>query len=545
MKPSSTFLEDDFSFRVREQNLKRIEEETFDILVIGGGITGAGVAWDAASRGYKVALLEKSDFAQGTSSRSSKLAHGGLRYLENHEYALVFEALSERDFLMKTCPHTVQPLAFYMPVYRNDEHPAWLLSAGMWLYDILSLFRTPGLHQRLTPKVVKRYIPFLKQRGLQAVFKYFDARMWDDGIVIDVLRKAHTLGACVIPRAKVIKTQRDSQGKMTQATFEDAFTQKKHSVKFKKLIVCAGVWTDEVGKFLAESSPQKENWSPWLAPSRGLHLVFEGSKIPLPGAVVMQHPKDGRISFVIPRPDFGQGVTIVGTTDGPCSAPPDQIENETQAIQEDTQYLIQLLQEYFPSLKISERDVINHYIGIRPLVDPQRGKTHGSNVNLQKVSREHTIDDGPGESVIVAGGKYTTFRRMAHEIVDFAIGKERHPQTQDLLFPPASLERVQSAKEEAIEKKYNIPEKLFERYGADALKIYEIHLKDCDIHAQDPAGFPCLEAQLRYAVRYQMVLTVDDFIRRRQPLYLCRQDHGQPWYPILEKALKEELERKA
>lgn len=529
----------EFSFRTRNENLKRLESEEFDILVIGGGITGAGVAWDAASRGYKVALAEKTDFAQGTSSRSSKLIHGGLRYLENHEYALVFEALSERDFLMKTCPHIVQPLPFYMPVYKTDAHPAWLLSAGMWLYDLLSLLRTPGLHQRLSPRSVKRHIPFLKQKGLQAAFRYFDARMWDDAMVIDVLAKAQSLGACVVSRAPVTQTSKDSKGNITQATVRDELSGKDYTVKFKQLIVCAGVWTDEVGKIL-----DSKGWKKWLAPSRGLHLVFDWSRIPLPGAVVMQHPQDGRISFVIPRPDFGPGLTIVGTTDGPCTLPPDQIENETAAIQADTDYLMHLLQDYFPTLKLTHQDIVNHYIGIRPLVDPNRGQEGGAGANLQKVSREHTIDRGPGNSVIVAGGKYTTFRRMAQEIVDFAMGSSPEPQTDDLIFIPASQESINEAREQAEERGYSIPEKLFERYGADAVTIYEIYLKDCDRSVKDPEGFPCLEAQFRYSVRNQMVLSVEDFVRRRQPLHLCRTDHGQPWFDHLEKTLAEEKNRK-
>ena len=528
----------EFSFKTRQQNLTRLETDEFDFLVIGGGITGAGVAWDASSRGYKVALVEMEDFAHGTSSRSSKLVHGGLRYLENYEFPLVFEALSERAYLMQASPHLVRPLPFYMPVYEDSPHSSYLLSAGMWFYDVLSMFRAPGLHQRLSAGISKRMIPGIKKQGLVCTFKYFDASMWDDALVIDVLAKAHSLGACVVSRMKAVKPDFKND-QITEMKLRDELTGKEKTVRFKKLIVCAGVWTDEVGKTL-----DPKNWENWLAPSRGVHLVFDWKRFPVPGAVTMQID-DGRIAFVIPRHDYGPGITIVGTTDGPITLPPDQIENETKAIAEDQAYLLDLLSKYFPDLHLTDADVVNHYIGIRPLVRPDRGHHGAKTANLQQVSREHTIDHGPGGSVVVAGGKYTTFRKMAEQIVDFAIHEWefRAPQTNGSLFPPAQPAEIQRAREIARAKGWSISEKLFERYGAEALSIELIHEVDCDQKIKDPEGFPRLEAQFRYAVRHQMVFTVEDFVRRRQPLYLCRQDHGASWYPLLQKALDEELTR--
>ncbi|NDG83489.1 MAG: glycerol-3-phosphate dehydrogenase/oxidase [Proteobacteria bacterium] len=519
--------------------MKRLETEEFDFLVVGGGITGAGVAWDASSRGYTVALIEKFDFAHGTSSRSSKLVHGGLRYLENYEFPLVFEALSERSYLLQSAPHLVRPLPFYMPVYEDSPHSAYLLSAGMWFYDFLALGRAPSLHQRISGGMSARMIPGIKRDGLTCTFKYYDASMWDDALVLDVLAQAHQNGAAIASRAKAVRAHRDEKGVITAMTVRDELAGgegKEIKVRFKKLIVCAGVWTDEVGQVL-----EGDKWHKWIAPSRGLHLVFDWKKFPVPGAVTMQI-NDGRIAFVIPRHDFGPGITIVGTTDGPCSLPPDQIEDEVEAIRADRAYLLELLSQYFPNLHLTDDDVVNHYIGIRPLVDPNRNASGGAK-NLQKVSREHTIDHGPGGSVIVAGGKYTTFRKMAEQIVDFAIqGQEyREPETDVSLFEPAIPAEIQRARETARARGWTIPEKLFERYGADALEIHKIHESRCDRTTVDPEGFPLLEAQFRYAVRHQMVISVEDFVRRRQPLHLCRKDHGAPWYPLLEKALRDEL----
>ena len=181
--------------------------------------------------------------------------------------------------------------------------------------------------------------------------------MWDDALVIDVLAKAQSLGACVVSRMKALKPKNKGET-IAEMSVKDELTGQEKTVKFKKLIVCAGVWTDEVGKTL------DANWKPWLAPSRGIHLVFDWKKFPVPGAVTMQID-DGRIAFVIPRHDYGQGITIVGTTDGPCSLPPDQVEQETKAINEDRAYLLDLLANYFPHLNLKNEDVINHYIGIR------------------------------------------------------------------------------------------------------------------------------------------------------------------------------------
>jgi glycerol-3-phosphate dehydrogenase len=526
----------EFSFRTRTENLKRLETEEFDFLVIGGGITGAGVAWDATSRGYKVAVVEKDDFAQGTSSRSSKLVHGGLRYLENYEFGLVHESLTERAYLLEAAPHLVRPLPFYMPVYEDSPHSAYLLSAGMWFYDVLSLFRAPALHQKISAGTSARLIPGIKREGLVCTFKYFDASMWDDALVLDVMLKAHELGACITSRTKAVEAVRDDTGIIREMWIEDSLTKTRKKVRFKRLIVCAGVFTDEVGKML--DGPK---WHDWLAPSRGIHLVFDWKRIPVPGAVTMQIG-DGRIAFVIPRHDYGQGITIVGTTDGPITLPVGEIENETAAIAEDRKYLLELLGQYFPALKLVDQDIITHYIGIRPLVNPNRNTGDGA-ANLQKVSREQTIDHGPGGSVMIAGGKYTTFRKISEEVVNFATQDwdHRKPETNGYIFNPAQPERIRRAREFARAKGLVVPEKLFERYGADAIEIAQIHQASCDQGVKDPDGFPYLEAQFRYSVRHQMVISVEDFVKRRQALSLCRQDQGAPWFEVLEKALQSEL----
>ena len=527
----------EFSFRTRQRSLERFAREEFDLLIIGGGITGAAVARDATMRGLKVALVEKHDFAYGTSSRSSKLIHGGLRYLQNMEFGLVFEALSERALLLKTAPHLVKPLPFFFPVYRGDKNGKKLLSLGFWLYDLLSLFRAPGFHQNLSKSALLEQIPFLKTAGLEGGFKYFDASMWDDVLAIEILRDASEKGAAVanyvealdpLWEGEVLRGFRVKDAENAQAL--------PISLRAKKVISCTGPWTDHVGKVLSKQ------WKNWIAPSKGVHLIFDLKRIPIPGAMVMSSPEDGRISFVIPRPDFGAGVVIVGTTDGPSPKNPEIGTVEP----EDVDYLLGLLNKYFPKLELTASDILSAYVGVRPLMGQEKGQRSGS--PLQKVSREHHIAEGPGGSVFVAGGKYTTHRKMAEEIVDFAIAtsvgknelKPTAPSSTKAPVNPAVLpEQIASAQSKATELGLSVPAELFERYGAEALEVLD--LKDTK-DPKDPEAFPALGAQLRFSMRNEMTMHIEDFYIRRNPFYASRADHGLPWAKDLAKIWASERE---
>ncbi len=549
-------MEPEFSFRSRGQSLEQFRSETFDLLIIGGGITGAAVARDAVSRGLKVALVEKNDFAFGTSSRSSKLIHGGLRYLENWEFGLVFESLAERALLLKTVPTLVRPLPFYLPVYAGEPHGRGILSLGLWLYDLLALFRTPGFHRSLSRKAMLREIPFLKSEGLKGGFRYFDASMWDDLLAVEILRSAASQGATVANYLEAVEPVwqdgwvsgfrvRD----LARISAQDAET---FEVRAARTVVCVGPWTDQLGLSLSK------DWTRWLNPSKGIHLVFDWKRIPIPGAMVMSHPQDGRISFVIPRKDYGAGVVIVGTTDGPAPADPEKVKISP----EDVDYLFKLLNQYFPELKLGPSDILSAYVGVRPLVGPSvslTGSEGQSNVSLQKVSREHHLDRGPGGTVIVAGGKYTTHRKMAEEIVDFTLKQWRLDATKaPQVGAPPKLSRPETRKplhsSEAIGRtgqstasSWAVPRELQDLYGVEAEEIVKIHQESTQKEGlrplADPEGFPCLEAQLRFAIRTQMVLHLEDFYLRRTALFASRKDHGLPWAERLSKVWAQELGR--
>ncbi|MBN21231.1 MAG: hypothetical protein CL678_08075 [Bdellovibrionaceae bacterium] len=531
MKPS-------FSLRQRKESLQKFETEVFDILIIGGGITGAAVARDAATRGLKVALVEQNDFASGTSSRSTKLIHGGLRYLENKEFKLVFEALSERSRLLETDPHLIHPLEFYLPVYREDRHGMNLLSLGLWIYDFLSIFRTPGLHQRLSRRQLKKRIPFLKDEGLRGGFKYFDASMWDDLLTVEILAAAQEEGAAIAHYVKAENPQFSSDGRIIGFDLVDQLEEKNPLfIRAEQTIVCTGPWTDLTGKIL------DSQWKPWLAPSKGVHLTFDLKKIPLPGAILMNHPHDGRISFAIPRTDFGQGIVIVGTTD---SAAP-QNPSDVRVKKEDVDYLMGMLNQYFPELKLGYSDILSGYAGVRPLV----GDSETS--DLKDVSREHVIKEGVGHTVVVAGGKYTTHRTMAEEIVDFAVDTWRsyYRQGKAPAVPSVSAARTKKptnprvVKKEVEMAKYAhasqpIEAELWGLYGANAPFVKSLVEEGDQLQI---SGFPCLEAQLRYAIRFYMVVRLTDFIFRRLPLHLCIENIDRSVLEPLARVWAKELDR--
>jgi glycerol-3-phosphate dehydrogenase len=532
--PSLTGAE--FSFRTREAALSRLSSEQFDLLVIGGGITGAAAARDAALRGLKVALVEKQDFASATSSASSKLIHGGLRYLENFEFALVFEALAERALLLKTVPHLVKPLPFYFPVYRGDAHSRFIISIGCWLYDVLSLFRTPKFHRGLSKSAFLAAIPFLKAEGLKGGVRYYDASMWDDVMAVHTVRAASQAGAAIASYVEAISPLMEGAGGTSQVRgfkLRDRQSGRDLEVRAHRTVVCGGPWTDELARRI---SP---DWRPWLKLSKGIHLVFDHKRIPVPGALVMTHPNDGRIAFVIPRKDLGAGVVIVGTTDSPVGSDP----GAPRVDENDVRYLMQLLERYFPSLQLTTSDILSTYVGARPLFSEEK-----AGASLQKVSREHHIGDGPCGTVFVAGGKYTTHRRMAEEIVDFAIERWKRDSGEGLVpAPPSGLKRPNTKKSifpealpaaSARARAAGVAEALVTRYGEAACDVEE--LVRSDDSAGDPAGFPALEAQLRFCIRNEAVIHLSDFYFRRLPLFLARADHGEPWIARLATVWAEE-----
>ena len=490
----------DFSFKTRDENLKRLKSEKFDLLIIGGGITGAGVARDAALRGLKVCLVEAHDFAFGTSSRSSKLIHGGIRYLENLEFHLVFEALSERAKLFSIAPHLVHPLRFMIPLFEDSRVGMFKMGMGMILYDALALFRSPELHEKLNQKKTIERMPIIKENGLVGSYVYSDAYMDDDRLVHETMRAANEAGAVCVNYTRVLKSVIENN-KVTGIVVEDLLSKTTFTIATEQVVSNTGPWTDLVGEKLVN------DWKKILRPTKGIHLTFHKDRLPLNCAVVMAAQKSSRIVFAIPRHEM----IIVGTTDTDFHGNPEL----ASVTPDDVKYLLEITNQYFPGAKLTAKDILSSYVGVRPLV-------HDSSENENKTSREHTIIDDPRGFIFVAGGKYTTYRLMAEQIVDLVIKRwpfERKVilnkcKTEQPLNKYTTVDAYEKAKSEtglSADLKW-----LAERYGEEAFEIIKRFGNDLSIWQ--------LEAY--QAIYHTMCLSLIDFYSRRVPLVLAYEDHG-------------------
>jgi glycerol-3-phosphate dehydrogenase len=502
-----------FSHVDRKANLDRLAVEDFDLVIIGGGITGAGVARDATSRGMKVALVEAGDFAQGTSSRSSKLIHGGIRYLENLEFGLVFEALSERRLLFEIAPNLVHPLRFVLPLYKGGRVGMFKMGMGMWLYDALSMFEAPELHERLSPEESLERLPLLQRRELLGSYVYSDAYMDDDRLVHETLRPAAAMGAvCVNYLAAEDAGMID--GKVRSIGCLDRLTGKKIRIRGRHFVSTVGPWTDMVGSHLLGQ------WRKVLRPSKGIHLTFDRKRLQMNQAVVMAAEK--RIVFGIPRHEM----TIIGTTDTDFQGDPDDVAADS----DDVHYLLGVAERYFPGAKLTPADIISTYAGVRPLVDDGAATE-------SKTSREHLILHDPRNVTFVAGGKYTTYRLMAEQTVEAALKafpiedqvrfsrsdtkRPLNDKATEAKMDASLLEASRWSKEFGMDQ--GVVEFLIGRHGEEALDL--LGMLDSS-HADRNMDERLWLLEARHSIQHTMCLNMVDFYFRRAPLFLARKDHG-------------------
>lgn len=389
----------------RAQRLAALGERPFDLLVIGGGITGAGVARDAARRGLSVALVEADDFAAGTSSRSSRLIHGGVRYLEHGYLGLVFEASRERRRLLQLAPHLVRPLRFTWPVYHKARVKRWQLAAALTLYDTLALFRNVGRHHRLNATGVLESEPMLSRTQLLGGATYWDAGTDDSRLTLANVLDAAAQGAVVMNHARVqALTFGSANGPADGAEVHDALGGAVLRVKARLVVNCTGPWTDEITRL------EDPDVGPAVRGTKGVHIAVPASRVGNVGAVTMLSPDDGRVCFTLPG---SGGMTIIGTTDTPTNEHP----HEVRASQADVRYLLSACNRFFPDAALSEHDVVSAWAGIRPLV------ASGNKGDPSSASREHRIAFSSRGVLTVTGGKLTTYRAMAQQIVDAAVNR--------------------------------------------------------------------------------------------------------------------------
>lgn len=502
-----------FSALDRTANIEEMSRDFFDLVIVGGGISGAGVARDASLRGMKVALVEAHDFASGTSSRSSKLVHGGIRYLENMEFKLVFEALSERQKLFEMAPHLAHPLRFMIPLYEGGRVGMFKMGLGMWAYDALSLFQAPELHERLSAHESVDRMPELQAHGLLGSYVYSDAYMDDDRLVFETLRSAVDHGAICVNYVKATGALYSQDSKVSGIECVDGVSGKKFQVRGHHVVSTVGAWTDELAReFFKE-------WKKILRPTKGIHLTFEKKRLPLSSAVVMG--AEQRIVFGIPRHEM----VIVGTTDTDFPGSPEGVVAEA----EDVNYLLGVIDQYFPGAKIKATDIVASYAGVRPLVY-DGASTEG------KTSREHTIFTVPEQVTMVAGGKYTTYRLISEQVVQECLNF--FPIEDQVRWSRCETEKPLNplvTQETQLKKDFYIDEILtltrwqtaeagifFDRHGGEAVEIIN----------KFGGRYSATELEVLHAIENTMCMHLTDFYSRRAPLFLSQKDHG---LPLLEK----------
>jgi glycerol-3-phosphate dehydrogenase len=519
----------------RAEVRERLRREIFDLVIVGGGITGVSIARDAALRGYAVALLEQDDFASGTSSRSSRLVHGGLRYLEHGEVRLVFESVSERSRLAKNARHIVRPLPFVFPVYKGQLE-LMTMDMGLWIYDALALFRNYRSHEHLSPLATQDVVPGIRQAGLQGSVLYFDYQTDDARLVLENVLSAERAGASLISYCRVLDIESDRAGVRTLHTRDLVLEQgfglpaapssargpdfAQFAVRGRVLVLAAGPWTDEI-LGLARVGER------WLRPTKGIHVVVPREKLPIEAALVMRHPDDRRILFALPY--FER--TVIGTTDTDFSGDPGQV-NATAA---DVRYLVETARHYFPDAGLGAKDVISTWAGVRPLLHQDEAADPGS------VSREHRIEARADGLVIIAGGKLTTYRRMATECVDTALralaargGRPaaRRAPTHRFALPgaegiaaDADLEALALALERAFPAA-GCARHLAYTYGARAQGIAAIAEADPEAARPIVEGLPFCWAEISFATRAEHALTLADALVRRTQVFYRDRDQG-------------------
>lgn len=502
----------------------------FDVVVIGGGINGAGIARDAALRGLKVAMLEMRDLAYGTSSRSSKLVHGGLRYLENYEFALVFESVSERRLLLDVAPHLVTPLGFLFPVYKHSRRGPFIMRVGMWVYEALALFRSPKKPGYFAPKALTRVEPSLGQGELLGAPRYYDCATDDARLTLESALDAAACGAVVATHVAATAMVHGEDGRVCGVEVRDQRTGAVRRIGAGVVVNATGPWTDRTLS-LGTTNPGAKSL---LRPTKGVHIVVPAAKLPLEHAIVIFHPEDGRVLFALP---WGTE-TYVGTTDTDFSGDPSGL----RATAEDVRYLVAACGAYFPDHPVQDTDVISTWAGLRPLMRPVDA---GDDVDESAVSREHQIVTGKDGVVTIAGGKLTTFRRMAAECVDVAVAalKKRGKAPTGLAGADTKTRKLPGAAgwprggraalvEQLIVQAAQTGlsratlELLAATYGTRASAVVARVEEDAALGVLlDPAR-PEIVAQVDHAVQVELAASVDDVLVRRTQVFFRAHDQG-------------------
>ena len=476
---------------------------SWDLVVIGAGISGAGVARDAARRGLRVLVLDAADVAHGTSSRSTRLIHGGVRYLEQGQLGLVYESLRERARLYRAAPHLVHPARFLFPAFAGDRLGPWKLRMGLTLYDALNLFRGEG-HDAVDAEGCARLEPLLSTEGLRGAVLYEDAVTDDARLTLTVLQDARRHGADVLTHTEVSRLERGPQG---IDVVLDGENTRSHA---RQVVVATGPWTGPA--LLGEPGDDV------VLKSKGVHVVLRASDVPVERPVVVQAPGDARrILFVVP---WGAR-TYVGTTDTPYEGDP----GSAGVLEAEETELLDTIRRVMPGATLRPESVLSAWAGVRPLVRPE-----GARSGSVEVSRKHRVVQGKHGALGLVGGKLTTFRAMAEEVVDLVVARLREAWPEDRPAPApcstADAPLVAGAPLSEAERDDPLLADLWTRHGPRARVLAARVREDDDLHARIVPDLPYRRVELRHALEAEGALHVSDVLRRRVPLVLTDADLG-------------------
>ncbi|WP_042142717.1 glycerol-3-phosphate dehydrogenase/oxidase [Paucisalibacillus sp. EB02] len=499
----------DFSSFKRAEILRKMKEEELDLLVIGGGITGTGIALDAVSRGLKVALVEMQDFASGTSSRSTKLVHGGLRYLKQFEVKMVAEVGKERAIVYENGPHVTTPEWMLLPFHKGGTFGPFTTNFGLRVYDYLADVKRNERRKMLSPEVALQMEPLIRKEGLKGAGYYVEYKTDDARLTIEVIKRAVEKGAHAINHTKVISFLYSDRGRIIGAIVKDQTNRKQHEIYAKKVINACGPFVDQLREL--DGSKQGKH----LHLTKGVHLVFSQEIIPLKQAIYFDTP-DGRMIFAIPRDDK----TYVGTTDTTYNG---DIAHPTMTTK-DRDYIIDAINYMFPSLQITADDLESSWAGLRPLI-AEDGKKPG------EISRKDEIFISNSGLISMAGGKLTGYRKMAEQAVNTVTNQLKdelgilysNSETKYLSISGGDVGgskgfeqfKKEKAKEGVmIGLEHKEAMKLIQRYGSNVDKVFELYMtrkEEAVLESIDPIVF----AQLNYALEHELAYKPTDFFVRR------------------------------
>lgn len=496
----------------RNEALQNINKTTeWDVIIIGGGATGLGTAVDAASRGYKTLLVEKYDFAKGTSSKSTKLVHGGVRYLANGDVKLVFSALKERGLIFKNAPHVSFVQSFVIPSYSFFNKLKFLV--GLKLYDWMAGSLRIGKSTLLNKKEVLEKLPKVKSTGLSGGIQYFDGQFDDARLALNLAQTAAEHGATILNYTEAISIEKDPYGKVNGLTFIDSETKQTYSVKGRSIINATGIFVDDILKLV---TPSHKNL---VRPSQGTHIVIDKKFLGNDDALMIPETSDGRVLFGVPW----HGKVLLGTTDTPLN----EHQIEPRPLEEEIEFILNTASDYLDNPP-TRKDVLSVFAGLRPLAAP----TEGNENSTKEISRDHKLIKGESNLITITGGKWTTYRKMAEETVDMAIHAgqlENRPCKTTTLHIHGYTKQKNAGH--------------WQVYGTDYEKIQELVKEKPQLGEKLHTDYAFIAAEVVWACHQEMVVNIEDFLARRIRFLLLDAKASLEVAPKVAKIMAEELNK--